>query len=772
MKIYSKILLTTLPLVLFFLFTTVGTTYYFSRKALISLGETWLETRLYEAVEIIRAQENMLHEYGLEKIPASIAKAKLDAAAACAGLKVGEQGYICAVDSNGIIIFHPNKYLVKMDISSEKWFQKMRSGPGQLVLDMDGTPNLARFEYIKEWEWFLLAVDPMEEVYGVTNRMRPFLYSLGVFAAVIISLALMFLTRRLTRPLAELVQGAEKIGQGDLDTRIPIHTQDEFSHLAKEFNQMAVRLQETLTAVQLREEHFRSLIENASDLIWILDVNGKFIYVSPSTQRTLGYLPQDLLGADSYHFLHPEEKAGISRRFVSLARSSGRAQTLEHRFLHKDDYWCTLESISKNLLDHPAIRGIVVNSRNTTQRKIAEQALKRSHQELEERVEERTKDLLVLNQALNQEVQTRKEKEMELEKANLAKSEFLANVSHEIRTPLNSILGYTQVLSTMISEKQESSYLAGITLAAKNLLGLINDILDLSKIEAKKLIIHRVPVSLEVLFNETFRLFHVKALEKSLELVLETDKNLPDFLLLDDLRFRQILTNLMDNAVKFTDSGTIRIIAQAHKTQGQAMNLIDLVIQIQDTGIGIATDKTELIFESFQQESAGTSRKYGGTGLGLSICRQLIQLMGGTLLVTSTPGKGSLFEIYLPDVEISRQEPLGQKTHPPQTIGFSTQRILGEILNPEVLLQLKDQILPHLPKLKEGMKISDIKEIARELMDMGASSKIRELEKFGEELFQYSETFDIENIGLCLKQLSQALEQGAEENRLTNPSMN
>lgn len=757
MKIYSKILLTTLPLVIFFLFATVGITYYFSREALIDLGETWLDTRLNEAVELVSTQENILHEYGLEKIPASIAKAKLDAATASAGIGVGEQGYICAVDSQGIIIFHPNKYLIDTDISSEKWFQKMHSGQGKLALEMDGKPSLARFEYFKEWEWFILAVAPMEEVYGVTNRMRPFLYTLGVFAAVIISLALMFLTQRLTRPLAELVRGAEKIGQGDLDTRITLKTQDEFSRLAREFNQMAVRLRETLTNLQLSEEHFRALIENAGDLIWILDKQGKFTYVSPSTQRTLGYLPEELLGASSYDFLHPEDKASISRQFASMTRSSGKSQPLEHRFLHKDHYWCTLESLNKNLLDHPAIQGMVVNARNITPRKIAEQALKRSHQELEERVEERTKDLLVLNQALNQEVRTRKKKELELEKANQVKSEFLANVSHEIRTPLNSILGFTQVLSTMTPGKNKSSYLAAITLAAKNLLGLINDILDLSKIEVQKLKIHTVPVCLEVLFNETFHLFHVKAREKSVELVLEIDKNLPKFLFLDDLRFRQILTNLMDNAVKFTDSGHIRIFAQGHKKHGQAMDFIDLVIQVQDTGIGIPPDKTELIFESFQQESAGTSRKYGGTGLGLSICRQLIQLMGGTLLVNSALGQGSLFEIYLPNVEISQQPHPAQKAPTPYAIDFSRQRILGETMNPEVLHQLKKQILPHLPKLQEGMKISDIKEIAKEIMEMGTGSHTRELEKFGQELFQYSETFDIENISLCLEQLSRAL---------------
>ena len=163
----------------------------------------------------------MLHEYGLETIAASIAKTKLDAATEIGTIGVGAQGYIFAVDPEGTIIFHPSKYLIDVDVSSEKWFRELKSTAGHLVLEMEGKPSLAKFEYFEEWKWFILAVDPLEEVYGTTNRMKPYFISLCIFAAVVISLALMMLTRRLTRPLEELVQGAEKIGTGILDTRIP-----------------------------------------------------------------------------------------------------------------------------------------------------------------------------------------------------------------------------------------------------------------------------------------------------------------------------------------------------------------------------------------------------------------------------------------------------------------------------------------------------------------------------------------------------------------------
>jgi PAS domain S-box-containing protein len=421
MNTYTKILLTTLPLVIFFLFATVGTTYHFSRKALIDLAETWLDTRLSDAIDIARTQESMLHEYGLEKIVASVVKAKLDAAEEIAAIKVREQGYIFAVDTNGIIIFHPNKYLVDTDVSSEKWFLALGSDDGRLVVDMEGEPSLVRVDFLKEWEWFLLAVYPMAEVSGITNRMNPYLLFLGVFAAIVISLALMVLTRRLTRPLEQLVRGAEKIGKGDLDTRIPIHSRDEFGHLAGEFNRMAFRLQETLNAMRYSEEHFRALIENANDMVWIMDSEGFFTYVSPSTQRILGYSPDELMGVNAFDFVHPDDKEAISNRFDLRAKTLVRAQLTEYRFRHKEAYWCALESISKNLLKHPSIKGIVVNSRNINKRKHVEKALKKSHQELENRVEKRTSELLLLNQALNREILIRKEKEIELKKANQAK---------------------------------------------------------------------------------------------------------------------------------------------------------------------------------------------------------------------------------------------------------------------------------------------------------------------------------------------------------------
>lgn len=755
MNTYAKILATTLPLVIFFLFTIVGTVYYFSRTALIDLGETWLDTRLSEALDILETQERVLHEYGLEEIAASIAKAKMDAAAEIASIGVGEQGYIFGVDNAGIIVFHPNKYLENTDISSEAWFRTLTSGTGRLLLNMGQEHVLGRTRYFEPWEWYILAVDPMKEVYGVSNRMKPYLYAMGISAGVIISLALMVLTRRLTRPLRELVRGADKIGEGDLNTRIPTHTNDEFGHLAREFNRMAMRLNETLTALQYSEEHFRALIENASDMVWILDDEGNFRYVSPSTRRVTGHTTDTLLGKSGFRFIHPDDRPRLIQRFKMRIQETVAAQPTEYRFRHRDGHYCTLESISKNLLDHPAVSGMVVNSRNITKRKVAEQALKRSHQELEERVAQRTSELTILNRKLNQEVRVRREKELELEKANQAKSEFLANIGHEIRTPLNSVIGFSELLLTKVSDDEQANYLETITTAGRNLLGLINDILDLSKMEAGKLTISRTPVCLANLFAETRDMFDVSISEKSLTFHMGLDPGIPDLLMLDELRLRQLLNNLVDNAVKFTEQGQIRLTAKAQKKPGA--DKLDLFISVQDSGIGISTDKIDLIFESFQQESAGTSRKFGGTGLGLAICKSLANLMNGHIRVESRPGKGSLFELVLPGVAIVDKqtgltvEPLGDGS-PPEPFQTALSR------HPEIKSILKERILPRLSDLEAGMQMSDVRSIADDIIAVGEEFKSDPFVDLGRKLLQSTRAFDVEAINRTVRQVRAAWE--------------
>ncbi len=678
MKTYTKILFLTLPLVFLFLAATIGITYHFSRSALLELGDAWLSTRMEMALGIAGEQEKILHDYGLEKIPASIAKAKQDAIARIKEIRIGDKGYIFIVGHGGAVIFHPNKYLKDTDLGHEPWFSTLTDKGGRQVINLSGKPILARFGYFTPWDWYILAVDPTEEVYGAINRMQPYLYALFIFAAATISLALMLLTARLTRPLKELLSGTQAFGKGKLDTRINIRSDDEFGLLAKEFNRMAFRLQDSLTALKQNEEHFRALIENASDMVWILDSQGVFQYVSPSTFRILGYPPKTLIGQYAGDYVHPQDREQLAERFSLRVESLIQAQPTELRFRHEANYWCALESISKNLLDHPTVKGMIVNSRDISKRKQIEQALKLSHQELENRVKARTRELQATNKALNNEIHIRKQKEKELELASQAKNEFLANVSHEIRTPLNAILGFSELLSTMITDDQQSGYLAAINTAGKNLSDLINNILDLSKMEAGKVKLNLAPVALEALFKEIYRLFKVKLLDKNLDFSIELPESGIGALALDEMRLRQVITNLVGNALKFTETGTITLKALITRAAESPDKFADLTIQVTDTGIGISQTKQEIIFEAFEQGFSGTSRKFGGTGLGLAICRQLTTLMGGQLSVSSRPGEGSVFTIFLPGVAVYQSrlpEPVNPK-HSLNRIHFSKQCIL------------------------------------------------------------------------------------------------
>ena len=278
--------------------------------------------------------------------------------------------------------------------------------------------------------------------------------------------------------------------------------------------------------------------------------------------------------------------------------------------------------------------------------------------DLENKVADRTRELTKINIQLQEEVLERKQAEEsmkaakeEAEQANRIKSEFLTNMSHEIRTPMNAILGFTEILANQIKNQQQKQYLATISASGNTLLNLINDILDLSKIEAGKLKLEYSVIGLYTILKEMEQIFSQKIAEKGLELIIEMDENLPQFIILDGTRLRQILLNLVGNAIKFTDSGYIRIAAAAHYPDNDYSSF-DLIINIEDTGIGIPEKELGAIFDAFVQQTGQSEDQYGGTGLGLSITKRLIKMMGGSISVKSQINKGSNFLVTIKDVEM------------------------------------------------------------------------------------------------------------------------
>lgn len=273
-----------------------------------------------------------------------------------------------------------------------------------------------------------------------------------------------------------------------------------------------------------------------------------------------------------------------------------------------------------------------------------------THQ-LEILVDEKTHQLRESNLQLKQEVEERRAAKESAEEANKSKSLFLANMSHEIRTPMNSIIGFTDLLNTIVQDKKQRNYLDSIKKSGRSLLILINDILDLSKIEAGNFNIEYQPVDLHELISEIRQVFILKCDEKDLVFNIKVDPEIPKSLILSGDRLRQVFINVVGNAVKFTERGSISIVAKL-VVDPIVTSKRNLRIDIIDTGIGIADNQQLKIFDVFQQQEGQEYSKYGGTGLGLNISKRLMELMGGEIYVASVKGEGTTFSLILNNVPI------------------------------------------------------------------------------------------------------------------------
>jgi len=370
-------------------------------------------------------------------------------------------------------------------------------------------------------------------------------------------------------------------------------------------------------ALSTNERRFRSLVEGADVIVWEFDALGEaFTYVSPQAKR-LGYALGDWLvpGFWARH-MHPEDR----ERAVEFCRSesrAGRKHRFQYRMLAADERVIWVEnfvSVEKSPTGQMLLRGVMID-------------ITESKQVAVELTEARTR----------------------AEAATRAKSEFLANMSHEIRTPLTAILGYSDILREEgdLSRAPERRLQAIDTIlgAGHYLLTVINDVLDLSKIEAGKMEVELVETPLLKILTEVADLVRPRAAEKGVELRTRLGTPVHERLMSDPTRLRQILMNLVGNAAKFTESGSVTLIASEEQREGQARLLID----VEDTGPGLSPELASRLFVAFSQADASVTRKHGGTGLGLTICRRLAELMGGTVMLARTmPGQGSCFRVELP----------------------------------------------------------------------------------------------------------------------------
>ena len=386
-------------------------------------------------------------------------------------------------------------------------------------------------------------------------------------------------------------------------------------------------------ALRMSREKFKATIDNSFDVIFSLNAEGTFQFVSRAWERHFGYSIKEVLGKNFADFIHPDDIA-LSTTYLAEIFRTGKSKTVPpYRIKNSDGIWRSFVANGSRYADAENAWQVIGVAHDITDQLAAEQ------------------NLLQAKAAA--------------ETANIAKSQFLSTMSHEIRSPMNGILGMFQLLQHTELTPEQLEYTKIALQSGKKLVDLLNDILDLAKIEAGKIELEIADFDLPSMISDTINILALQAREKGLLLTSSQDVDVPSALKGDAGRLRQILINLVGNAIKFTPKGSVTLHIQ--KSSEDAHSTI-LCFFIRDSGIGIAPDKLEHIFESFTQADGSTTRTYGGTGLGLAICKRLVELMGGTISVVSSDGGGSTFRFTvvlekqveappLPIVEETHREP-------------------------------------------------------------------------------------------------------------------
>lgn len=558
-----------------------------------------------------------------------------------ANLQFGKTGIAYLVNRDGRVIAHssPQVALANTRLAEhsdvirliranrEMWSGHYRNFDGQRVigtmLPISGTP------------WIAVTELPLIEAHAASLKALSIIIAASLaIGALLAALITRFLNRQFLQPIDQLQQGVQQISQGDLEHRLDVSGPDEICNVAAAFNEMTLRLQqrqqeisEQNAALQTSEARYRAIVEDQTELICRYLPDGTIAFVNEAFCRYFQRQREELLGSCLLPFFSVDNPP-FDRELPASLDIDNPVGSMEYRVVRPNGetrwlYWTdrAIFDSEGRILEYAGV------GRDTTDRREAEEALQQA------------KDAA--------------------ETANRTKSLFLANMSHEIRTPMNVIIGMTHLARQAQEDGKRQYFLQTVQHSAESLLGILNDILDFSKMEAGQLHLNSVSFDLYELLDGIVATMNEAAVENGLKLHIALPEACPAAFIGDDLRLRQILLNLVGNAIKFTPAGSVTIgVALENTNDNQGRTTLHFTVD--DTGIGIPFEKLSLIFNNFEQADNSYVRKYGGTGLGLAICKQLTALMEGSIWVESWVNVGSTFHFTVP-LRPSLQQVLAEK---------------------------------------------------------------------------------------------------------------
>jgi PAS domain S-box-containing protein len=526
----------------------------------------------------------------------------------------------------------------------------------------------------------------------------------------------------ISNPILKLAGVSKEISEKqDYSVRVAKIGSDEIGVLYDEFNHMLEQIELHEIERNKAEAKYRNIFENASYGIFQLSPQGRFLITNPAFARILGYdSPHEVIDSITNVAGQFYAEPDVGEQFIRRIHEDGLVRDFEFKGIRKDGSFVHLSQTV-----HPVFSE---NGRLIYYEGVMEDISQKKWME----------ELKSARDAA--------------EAASRAKSQFLANMSHEIRTPMNAILGFAEVLSKELGDPKHQEYLRIISASGKTLLSLINDILDLSKIEAGKVSIQLKPVSLNAVTADIKGIFQRKITQKGLNFIVNMDPQFPAHCMLDEIRIRQILFNLVGNAVKFTHSGYIKLSIDGNP-DSCLPNRISLRLRVEDTGIGIAHDQQELIFEAFMQQENLDIRKYGGTGLGLSITKRLVEVMGGAISLESEVGQGSVFSVTFPCVDVWQSNPpldltdVPGKDSPVRRAAESRLKLSGEIVSGvlELVAILENEMMDVWSHVNNIFIFDEVEDFALAVLELGGRYKLEFLASWGDRLLSETRNYDMEH---------------------------